>query len=93
MKKSIDKLNCINKIGTFQSKDAAHGRTSARCRPIDAVIYQLPHFGSKSIDLEVCKVNVGISEVGQEILLRCQLERMPVDISCVQEARFRGKVS
>ena len=33
MAKSNDKPHCVNKIGTFKSEEAIHGRTSARCKP------------------------------------------------------------
>ena len=38
MTKVIEKLNCINGSGTFQSEDAMHSRTSVRCSPIQTVI-------------------------------------------------------
>lgn len=52
------------------------------------VIQQLHHPESKFVDLLVYIVNVGLSEEGQETLL----ERRSVNISCVQETRFRGKL-
>ena len=36
--KSIDKPNCVNKIGTSKSVDAAHVRTSVTSRPSHTII-------------------------------------------------------
>ena len=58
-KESIDKPNCINRIWTFQSEDATHGRTSVICGPSQAVILQLYQLESKFVDLQACSVNVG----------------------------------
>ena len=38
MTKIIDKLNCTNEIGIFQSQEAAHSRTSATYSPSHATI-------------------------------------------------------
>ena len=50
MTKSIDKPNCINWMGTFQSEDFVHSRTSARCSS---------SLESKFADLRVRSGNVG----------------------------------
>ena len=39
----IDKPNCLNRIGTFESEDATQGNTSVRCRPSQTFIQQLHH--------------------------------------------------
>ena len=47
MIKSIDKLNCVNGIGTFQIS------TSGRCRPSQTAIQQIHHPESKFVDFLV----------------------------------------
>ena len=90
MTKSIDRPNYVNGVGTFQSKDAMHGRTSARCRPSQTVIMQIHHLERMFVDLRVCSVNVGtIRGRSGEIVER--LERWSIDICCVQDITFREK--
>ena len=57
--KSFDKLNCVNGIGTFQSEDAMHVRSSVGCRRSQTVIERLHLLENKFLDLWVCSVNVG----------------------------------
>lgn len=90
MQKRIDEPNCVTEIGSFQSDYAAHGRTSVRCRPSQADILQLYQLESEFVDLQACNVNVGTLR-GRSRDIADMLERMSVDISCVQETRFRGK--
>ena len=89
MAKSIDKPKCTKRIGTSKSEDAAHGRTSVKCRPRKAIIQQLGLPESKFVNLLVSSVNVGFlrsrSGVTEEML-----ECRSVDICCIQETRFRG---
>ena len=54
MTKIIEKLNCINGSGTFQSKDVLHSRTSDRCRPI----CRSNPLERKLVDLRVFRANV-----------------------------------
>ena len=56
MTKSIEKLNCTNGSGTFQSEDVLQSRTSDRCRPI----CRSNLLESKFVDLQVFRANVGI---------------------------------
>ena len=51
MTKCIDKLNCTNKIQTFQSEDVRHGKNSVRCRFCQTVIQELDHLESRFIDV------------------------------------------
>ena len=43
-----------------------HSKTGAQFRPIQTFIQQLHHLQSKFVDLQVCRVNVRLSEVCQE---------------------------
>ena len=86
MTKSIDKLNCVNTIGTFQSGDIAHIRTNVVCRPSET-IQQPHHLESKFVDLRVCRGDRRCWSV--EIVE--MLKHRSLDIFCVQETRFRGK--
>ena len=63
--KKIDRLKSIIWIAAFQSKDAAYGRTSIRCRPSQTIILQLNHFQNKFADLQLCSVNVGMCKLGR----------------------------
>ena len=90
MTKSIDKRNYVNGIGTFQIEDAAHGHTGVRCRPSQTVIQRLHHLESKFVDVRVCSVNVEALRGKSGEIVKI-LERMSLDICCVQETRFRGK--
>ena len=85
MTKSIDKLNCVNTIGTFQSGDIAHTRTVI-CRPSET-IQQPHHLESKFVDLRACRGDWRCWSV--EIVE--MLKHRSLDIFCVQETRFRGK--
>ena len=58
MTKSIEKLNCINGSGTFQSEDVMHSSTSVGCRPSQAVIQRLI-LESEFVNLQVFRANVG----------------------------------
>ena len=58
MTKSIEKLNCINGSGTFQSEDVMHISTSVGCRPSQAVIQRLI-LESEFVNLQVFRANVG----------------------------------
>ena len=75
---SIDKVNCVDGIGTFQNKIATHCRASGRCglemwniglvrpSPIDYITLK--------VRLSICEFAVkmcGLSDVGWERLLRC----------------------
>ena len=86
MAECIDKQNCANGIETFQGENAAHGRTSVRCRPSQ----RLHHLECKFLDLRVCCLNVGILR-GRSGEIVKMLESRSVDICCVQETRFRRK--
>ena len=57
MTKSIEKLNCINGSGTFQSEDVMHSGTSVGCRPSQTVIQRLI-LESKFVNLQVFRANV-----------------------------------
>ena len=58
MTKSMEKLNCINGSGNFQSKDVMYSRTSAGGRPGQTVIQWLI-LEIKSVDLQGFWENVG----------------------------------
>ena len=58
MTKTIEKLNCINGSGTFQSEDVMHSSTSVGCRPSQAVIQGLI-LESEFVNLQVFRANVG----------------------------------
>ena len=58
MTKSIEKLNCINGSGTFQSEDVMHSSASVGCRPSQAVIQRLI-LESEFVNLQVFRANVG----------------------------------
>ena len=57
MTKSIEKLNCINGSGTFQSEDVRHSSTSVGCRPSQTAIQRLT-LESKFVNLQVFRANV-----------------------------------
>ena len=75
-------------MGTFQSKDAAHGRTGARGRSSHNVIQWLHHLESKFVDLRVCSVNVG-NVRGRSGDIVEMLKCTSVDFSCVQDTACR----
>ena len=58
MTKSIDKSNCVSKIGTSKSEDAMHQRTRVTRRTSYNIIQPLHYLESKISDLEVCSVNI-----------------------------------
>ena len=58
MTKSIEKLNCINGSGTFQSADMMRSSTSVGCRPSQAVIQRLI-LESEFVNLQLFRANVG----------------------------------
>lgn len=59
MTKTIEKLNCINRVGTLHCEDAPQGCASVRLRPDQTVMQELHHVESKFVDLQVCLVDVG----------------------------------
>ena len=59
MTKTIEKLNCINRIGTLQCEEAPQGWASVRLRPNQTIMQELHHLESKFVDLQVCIVDVG----------------------------------
>ena len=85
MTKVIEKLNCINGSGPFQSEDAMHSRTSVRCSPSQTVIQWLI-LESKFVDLQVFRTNVGTLKGSSR-----RGKHRPVDICCLLETRLRGK--
>ena len=77
MTKSIEKLNCINGSGTFQSDDLMHSSTSDRCRPMRSNLLE-----SKFVDLQVFR----------QLRRACRdVEHGSVGICCLLETRFGGK--
>lgn len=84
MTKAIDRPNCINEIGTFQSEDVTHSRASVRSRPSQAIIQRLHHPKSKLAAFWVSIVNLGTF---REITEECS----SVDICCIQETRSIGE--
>ena len=86
MTKSIEKLNCINRSGTFQSEDVLQSRTSGRCKPIS----RSNLLESKFVDLQVFRANVGTLRGSSGELVEV-LEHRSVDISCLLETIFREK--
>ena len=58
MTKRIEKLNCINGSGTFQSEDVMNSRTSVGSRPSQTVIQRLI-LESNFVNLQVFRANVG----------------------------------
>ena len=86
MTKSIEKLNCINRSGTFQSEDVLQSRTSDRCKAISrSNLLEI-----KFVDLQVFRANVGTLRGSSGELVEV-LEHRSVDISCLLETRFREK--
>ena len=81
MTKSTDKSNFANGTGTSEKED---GRTSVRCRSIQTTIQLLNHLESKSVDFQVCSVNVrtlrGKSGEIVEILKRRHLLRKRLNL-------------
>ena len=53
MTKIIGRLNCVNRIGIFQSKNAVHNWSSVRCRPHQTFIQQMYQLESKFAELQV----------------------------------------
>ena len=49
MSKSVDKLNCVNKIRTFKKENVAHGKTGVRFRPPQTNTKQLYHLDSNCL--------------------------------------------
>ena len=47
MTKIIDRLNCINRIGTFQCENVIHSRASARCQFSLIIIQHLAVIASR----------------------------------------------